>query len=360
LNTKSAVSFSYDPLNRIVGVKTGSTTLASISYTVDSTISTISYGNGVQTKYTYDSRARTKEIKTTQGSNVLLDLNYTYDSVGNVRGINSESYSYDNFNRLTYASGPWGVLKYGYDGVGNRLWIYQNPTNTTYSYGAYDRLNSVGSTSYTYDNNGNRLTQVAGGTTARYNYDFENRLTSVSQGVSILGNYTYSPLGQRIQKMESGTTTTYLNSGVKVLYEQIGPTVNDYAAIGQLVIAKLSGGNIYYFHQDTLGSTRVVTTGSTTSFSTNYQPFGPQYGASGTDPNYKYTGKPQDLPTGLYYYGARYYDGTTGRFISRDPAKPSVGDPESACPYPYVKNNPMRLLTQPRMPWRVRHCGGHC
>ncbi len=233
---------------------------------------------------------------------------------------------------------------YGYDGVGNRLWTYQNPTNTTYTYGSYNRLTSAGSTSYTYDNDGNRLTQVSGGTTTKYNYDFERRLTSVSQGTSTLGNYTYSPLGERIQKVESGTTTTYLNKGISVLYEKAGTAVNNYVVGSNLLIAKLSGSNIYYFHQDALGSTRLVTTGSTTIFSTNYQPFGPQYGASGTDPTYKYTAKPQDSSTGLYYYASRYYDTTVGRFLSRDSAVGGQGNPQDFNGYSYVDNNPERFV----------------
>jgi RHS repeat-associated protein len=336
-NTK--VNFLIDPMNRATTVKSGSTTLATIAYRPDSRVANITYGNGVLSTYRYDNRGRPTEIKVVQGQTALLDLSYGYDNVGNVLSIGTESYSYDYLNRLTVGTGPWGTTKYGYDGLGNRLWLYQSPTNTTYTYGSYNRLSSAGSTSFTYDNNGNRITQVNGGTTTKYNYDFENRLTSVSQGSSTLGNYTYSAIGMRIQKAESGTTTTYVNSGVNVLYEKAGTTVNDYAISGGMTIGKLIGGSIYYFHQDAIGSTRLVTTGSTTSFSTNYQPFGAPYGASGTDPNYKYTGKPQDA-TGLYYYGARYYDTMVGKFVTRDPAGQRPIDPQTLTPYSYVKNNP--------------------
>ncbi len=339
------VNYTIDPLNRATTVKSGSTTLAAINYRPDSKIANITYGNNVVTTYQYDSRGRPTEIKV-QGQTTLLDLNYGFDGVGNVISIGSESYSYDFLNRLTTATGPWGTVKYGYDGVGNRLWLYQSPTNTTYVYGLYDRLTSVGSTTYTYDNNGNRLTQVSGGTTTKYNYDFENRMISVSQGASTLGNYTYSPFGQRIQKIESGVATTYVNYGVDVLYEKVGTTVNDYVLVGNMVLSKLTGSNTYYFHQDFTGSTRLVTIGSNTNFSSNFQPFGAQYGASGTDPTYKYTGKPQDPATSLYYYGARYYDTAIGRFLSRDPATAPFGSSQSSCRYSYVRNNP-ETLTDP-------------
>jgi RHS repeat-associated protein len=343
------VKYSIDPLNRIGNVTSGGTTLASFAYTNSSMISKITYGNGVQTTYTYDQRNRPMRVKVVQGASTLLDLNYTFDPVGNVAGINTESYTYDFLNRQTIATGPWGTVKYGYDGVGNRLWLYKSPTNTTYGYGAYDRLTSVGSTTYTYDNNGNLKTQTSGSTTTSYFYDFDNRLTKVTQNSSTLGNYTYSASGTRIQKIESGITTVFLNKGVSVLYEKQtsgGSTVTDYVYMGSRMLAKLSGSSIYYFHQDALGSSRLVTTGSTTSFSSNYQPFGPQYGASGSDPTYKYTDKPQDAATGLYYFGARYYNTTIGRFISRDPAGPQTKDPQSLNPYAYARNNP-ETLTDP-------------
>lgn len=35
--------------------------------------------------------------------------------------------------------------------------------------------------------------------------------------------------------------------------------------------------------------------------------------------NYRFSTKPLDVETGLYYYGYRYYDPQTGRWMSRDP-----------------------------------------
>ena len=342
----TVVKYSIDPLNRVANVTSGGNTLATFTYSNTSMVSKIVYGNGVQTSYTYDRLNRPSRIKIIQSSTTLLDLNYTFDAVGNVASINTESYSYDFLNRQTVAAGAWGTVKYGYDGVGNRLWFYKSPTNTTYGYGAYDRLSSVGSTSYTYDNNGNQKTQTTGSTTTSYFYDFDNRLTSVARSSSTLGNYTYSAQGTRVQKIETGVTTVYLNRGFSVLYEKQtvgGSTTNDYVYIGSRLVAKLSGGSTYYFHQDALGSTRLVTTGSTTSFSSNYQPFGPQYASSGTDPTYKYTDKPQDASSGLYYFGARYYNTTVGRFLSRDPAQSKTNDAQSLNPYAYARNNPEKL-----------------
>lgn len=47
---------------------------------------------------------------------------------------------------------------------------------------------------------------------------------------------------------------------------------------------------------------------------------GKQTASSGSLTNpFQYTGREFDTETGLYYYRARYYDPSTGRFLSEDP-----------------------------------------
>src|SRR3989338_9208080 len=48
--------------------------------------------------------------------------------------------------------------------------------------------------------------------------------------------------------------------------------------------------------------------------------------AVGTD--YRYTGKPYDANTNLYYYGQRYYEPNVGRFTQPDPVTRYLNDPQ--------------------------------
>ncbi|MBN1162112.1 MAG: RHS repeat-associated core domain-containing protein [Dehalococcoidales bacterium] len=57
----------------------------------------------------------------------------------------------------------------------------------------------------------------------------------------------------------------------------------------------------------------------------------------------KFTGQRLDA-TGLYYYGARYYDVTIGRFISADTVIQSFINPQSLNRYSYTFNNPLRYI----------------
>jgi RHS repeat-associated protein len=53
-----------------------------------------------------------------------------------------------------------------------------------------------------------------------------------------------------------------------------------------------------------------------------------------------YTGKEKDS-SGLYYYGARYYDPEIGRFITRDTQKGVIWNSQSLNRFTYCYNNPM-------------------
>ena len=69
---------------------------------------------------------------------------------------------------------------------------------------------------------------------------------------------------------------------------------------------------------------------------------------------HKFTGQRLDASTGLYFYHARYYDASLGRFISPDPFVQDPGDPQTLNRYAYVRNNPVNLV-DPRKS-RVRSC----
>ncbi len=74
----------------------------------------------------------------------------------------------------------------------------------------------------------------------------------------------------------------------------------------------------------------------------NYSAFGKIL--SETNPSvgdrFKFTGREWDAATGLYYFRARFYDPSTGRFLSQDPSSFNGGDTNL---YRYVLNNPLNL-----------------
>jgi RHS repeat-associated protein len=49
-----------------------------------------------------------------------------------------------------------------------------------------------------------------------------------------------------------------------------------------------------------------------------------------------------DSSSGLYHYGARYYDAAIGRFVQPDTVVPEPGNPQALNRYSYTLNNPLR------------------
>ena len=121
-----------------------------------------------------------------------------------------------------------------------------------------------------------------------------------------------------------------------------GKTVYAYGN-GQLLASQGSDNQIKYYINDHLGSVRKITSSDGNVVSGNdYIAFGSVKSQSGNS-RFRFTGKELD-ESGLYYYGARYYDPATGRFITTDSVKGSLKDPQSLNRYSYTMNNPLKYI----------------
>ncbi|WP_229267133.1 RHS repeat-associated core domain-containing protein [Leptospira sp. mild_001] len=108
---------------------------------------------------------------------------------------------------------------------------------------------------------------------------------------------------------------------------------------------------MYFYHPNHLGSITMITDGAGNPASgpepgvsfVSYEPYGSIIRNDSYGPDifrYKFTGQIEDKETGLYYYKARYYEPTLGRFLQAD----SVIAPDSVNGmnrYMYVDGNPV-------------------
>jgi len=167
----------------------------------------------------------------------------------------------------------------------------------------------------------------------------EDRLINVKKNGAFSAHYTYDADGRRVRSVDRGGVIDYVYSGLNVIDEVCGGAHEKHVYAGGMHIASNSSGTVEYYHVDHLGSTRLKTnsTGSVI-YESNYEPYGPGCCESDSE-DYRYTGKQED-PTGLYYFGARYYDPVTGRFTTRDTVMGDLADPQSLNRYSYCRNNP--------------------
>ena len=146
------------------------------------------------------------------------------------------------------------------------------------------------------------------------------------------------------------TYTRYIVSKGKVLAEYSGITGSSreftFIYAGNQRIAMIdSDAKLHFYLNDHLGSARlVIDTAGTVKDNYDYYAFGEALDQTiSTGQSYRYTGKPfdNDHSLSLNYYGARYCDPTTGRFISEDPLGFDGGDINF---YVYVGNSPLSYI----------------
>lgn len=106
-------------------------------------------------------------------------------------------------------------------------------------------------------------------------------------------------------------------------------------------------GTVRYYHHDQLGSTRLLTDQTGTVLgTTTYNAHGTVTDSTGEQPVLGYAGEYTDTETGLVYLRARYYDPTTGQFLTRDPLESLTREP-----YAYAGNNPINFTDPTGLCW---------
>jgi RHS repeat-associated protein len=156
----------------------------------------------------------------------------------------------------------------------------------------------------------------------------------------------YDGNGSRIKKTEGGQTVVYVNQYYAVNTTTSNATSSYY--LGNKLIATMEkgvseNGTLRYVHQDHLTSTSLMTnqTGNQIGDTVKYLPFGETRANPDIPTDKLFTGQRLD-GTGLYYYNARYYDPTIGRFISPDTVIQSMANPQCFNRYSYCLNNPLK------------------
>ena len=200
---------------------------------------------------------------------------------------------------------------------------------------------------YEYDSNGNLLSDH----NKLYEYNSFNQLEKIRDKESneIIEEYRYDHDGNRILKTyidenNRETSQSTPNNNYVRTQNSDGVIREKYFFADNKLVGKIDDNrNSLFFHPDHLGSTRLITDESGNKVSDiSYSPFGTQLGES--DEDFKFTGKEQD-DSGLYYFGARYYDPNfLLRFTQPDSIIPDIYNPQDLNRYSYVRNNPIRYI----------------
>ena len=205
---------------------------------------------------------------------------YTHDADGNLTGDGHWTYTWDAENRLvameTIAGAPTEAkrrLTFGYDYLGRRI----TKTVSTDQGGGWVEASSL-----------------------LFVYDGWNLLAVFDANLQLLQTYVWgTDLSGTLQGAGGVGGLLFLND-----YQ--------YGTAGSYAYAYDGNGNV----------ARIVGTDGTVAAEYEYGPFGELLRATGPMARlnpFRFSTKYQDEETDLLYYGFRYYNPTTGRWLSRDP-----------------------------------------
>ena len=353
------VQTAYDARGFVASVTGDDNYVVGTRYSDHGLLTQLSYGNGTHLAYSYyegdavdplSGSAHSYRLRTVEarGGTVEVSLEYQYDKVGNVLALidhtderASQRFAYDSNHRLMSATGVYGRRAYQYDAVGNVLAF----AGRSYVYGVGNRLSSDGLWDYTFDANGNVTVRTSGDVEEAFSYDAGNRLV-VYSGAGATEKYAYDEGETRIKKTSGGTTTYYVSADYEEVWQgdQRIEVAKHYRSGDQKVATRDQDG-LKYLYPDHLGSSsRMADAEGNQIKALWYMPYGGDAKEAGdAKARYRYTGKEKD-DSGLYYYGARYYDDQLGRFLAADSLLPDVYDPQQLNRFAYVRNNPIILV----------------
>jgi len=382
------VGYRYDDLNRLSyvddlggGLEASQTT--GYGYNANGSVETISYSNGIQHVYGYDSLNRLRTLTVGTLAAGIHSYEYKLKPTGHrehvIEAGKTTVYSYDELYRLTgetvsggNAQAPDRLISYDLDKVGNRLNRWSNLAAVAQqvgrSYNSRDWLDSDN-----YDLNGNtisgQLCPATAGAAAENSgadiYDFENRLIVRRKADGSTLNIAYDADGNRIGKsffdsagtllratsylVDANNLTGYAQVLEETLVELASTTLVIYT-FGSDLIRQVrinpsrysQPQNRYYLH-DGGGSVRELTddSGVVTDLY-EYDAFGILVTRTGSTENaYLYRGEQWDQDLGLYYNRARYLNTDSGRFWTQDGYEGVSWDPATLHKYTYAGVNPV-------------------
>jgi RHS repeat-associated protein len=195
-----------------------------------------------------------------------------------------------------------------------------------------------------------------------YEYDCANQLTRITQTNKFKSEFVYDGFGRRRIRREYAWTGTWVptsethyvydrmlvvqerdgNNTAKVSYTRgldLSGSEQGAGGIGGLLARTDTNGSAFY-HADGNGNITAMINSSGTVFAKYlYDSYGNILAKTGplADANaYRFSSKEMHVPTGLYYYGFRYYEPNLHRWLNRDPA----GERGGWNLYTYAANSP--------------------
>ncbi|WP_148095089.1 RHS repeat-associated core domain-containing protein, partial [Burkholderia stagnalis] len=328
--------YSYDAAGRVTDIAWPDGFHVAINYDAFSRpLQLLENGTVSLAKYSYDTLGRRVQVDLGNGTRT----EFAYDNQGFLSGKNHRFTSSTEDWIATFTRNQLGDLKN--QSVTNNRYGWTPAVGTSaYTVNALNQYAAVSGSALKHDLNGN----LTGDGMWTYTYDLDNRMKTASRsGMSAV--LVYDPEGRLFKTTVNNVDTLLLYNGQNLAaeYDSTGAMTRRYVfgpGIDEPLVqydgAGTSSKSWLYANQQGSIVAQANGSGATTS-SQAYGPFGETSGTPAS--RLGYTGQQYLAPLGLYYYKARIYSPTLGRFLQTDP----IGYQDDLNWYAYVGNNPINL-----------------
>jgi RHS repeat-associated protein len=294
------------------------------------------------TPFSWGYNGRGELTTATRSGNTPFERAYSYDGIGNRLTATDDNAALTNYFADAVGNNAGGntLNQYGkitYPGSSSLQPVHDDDGNMTSGPvpGATGLLPGVpvpANATLTWDAENRLVKAVVNGTTVHYDYDHQSRLISRGVGVTptTFTRYLYDGWN-RIAEYESNGTGHTLKS-TYLWGMDLSGTMQGAGGVGGLLSMTLNSQpsplNYYPTYDGNGNVSEYVDDNGDKAAHFEYDPFGNLTVDSENnagDFSYRFSTKPQDATTGLYYYGYRWYDPLTGRWPSRDPLEEEGG-----------------------------------
>jgi RHS repeat-associated protein len=394
------LNYNYDVSGRLVTISSDDQTHRYTYHPGTRQLAIRTSGN-VTTTYAYDTgQGMLTSIENKAGNTVVSKYAYTINNRGQRTQVSQSGaafaapsgygWLYNTKGEVVAANHTTDTTKnraYDYDPIGNRRWSTEGNASTAtppqsldplsaaiaeYTSNNLNQYTSVSSVpsvvnNSTYDADGN-MTDTGNG--AQYTWDAENRLIRVTKTDGTEIRYAYDGESRRIMRevyknSSLQSATRYLYDGWNVIAEfdalssdlrplssytwglDLSGSLQGVGGVGGL-LSKTDHTSpsplIFNYVYDGNGNvSELIAIDNGIAAHYEYDAFGKIITKQGfhADTNtYRFSTKPLDVESELYYYGYRFYDPQLGRWPNRDP----IGEEGGGNLYRFVDNVPILLV----------------